>query len=248
MVALTNGKDALVLCVERRRASALEDLVVSLEKIGELQTGAFLGFAGLAADGRRLLDRTRLFAENYRLRTAEPPGVRELAQFVADSQHRNTFVRAHRPYGVSCVLVGMGHSDKKGSGPTIYATEPSGILQEYLAVCVGEHAETITARLEAHAAELGSMGVGPLARFAARVLLDARGSDVAKGPEERDGVREPKGKDVGTGSGSVELELLLLVRDAKAPGGVRTRRLFVKSRQEAEALGTLPGIGGKDEV
>lgn len=80
---MSNGRDALALCIERRRASALEDdFVVSLEKVGEIQEGAYLGFAGLAADGRRLLDRTRLFAENYRLKHAEMPGVRDMALFV----------------------------------------------------------------------------------------------------------------------------------------------------------------------
>lgn len=83
VVALSNGRDSLALCVERRRASALEDdFAVSLEKVGEVQEGAYLGFAGLAADGRRLLDRTRLFAENYRLKHAAMPGVRDMAMFV----------------------------------------------------------------------------------------------------------------------------------------------------------------------
>ncbi len=73
--------------MERRRASALEDdFAISLEKVGEVQEGAYLGFAGLAADGRRLLDRTRLFAENYRLKYAELPGVRDMALFVGGTQ------------------------------------------------------------------------------------------------------------------------------------------------------------------
>lgn len=97
VLALSNCRDALALCCERRRVSRLEDFA-ALEKLGEVQpppvpvTGdqkggagacAYLGFAGLAADGRRLLDRTRLFAENYRLRHGEDPGVRALALFIA---------------------------------------------------------------------------------------------------------------------------------------------------------------------
>lgn len=90
VLALSNGRDALALCCERRRASRLEDFA-ALEKLGVVQAPgvgsglgcAFLGFAGLAADGRRLLDKTRLFAENHRLRNGEDPGVKELAFFIA---------------------------------------------------------------------------------------------------------------------------------------------------------------------
>lgn len=95
MLALSNGRDAVALCCERRRASRLEDFA-ALEKLGEVQPPpqegaggpaprccAYLGFAGLAADGRRLLDRARLFSENYRLRHGEDAGVQELALFIA---------------------------------------------------------------------------------------------------------------------------------------------------------------------
>lgn len=103
MLALSNGRDALALCCARRRASRLEDFA-ALEKLGEVQPPplsgargcnggggggsccAYLGFAGLAADGRRLLDKTRLFAENHRLRHGEDPGVRELALFIAGEE------------------------------------------------------------------------------------------------------------------------------------------------------------------
>ena len=98
VVALTNGRDAVAICAERRRRSRLEDFV-SVEKLAQVQGQGrgsvaltsnsngggvcYLGVAGLAADGRRLLDKTRLFAENYRLRHAEDPAVKELAHFIA---------------------------------------------------------------------------------------------------------------------------------------------------------------------
>jgi 20S proteasome alpha/beta subunit len=93
VLALSNGRDALALCCERRRASRLEDFT-AVEKLGEVQPpapasassrcrAAYLGFAGVAADGRRLLDKARLFAENYRLRHGEDPAVRDMALFVA---------------------------------------------------------------------------------------------------------------------------------------------------------------------
>eukprot|EP00624_Nannochloropsis_granulata_P001726 evm.model.NODE_18421_length_4857_cov_28.924438.1 len=190
-----------------------------------------------------------------------------------DLQHRNTFVRAHRPYGVSCVLVGMSShsiiptssssnsdrsssSSNSASSPCIYATEPSGAVQEYRAVCVGENAEAITTRLEAHAADLPGMNVGKLARFAARVLWDAR---AARAEAAGEGWEKEEGKEEG---GKVELEVLLVtwegVEEWKEEGGsgkegtgkVRTQRLFVKSLKEIEVLGRLlhlpkEGVEGK---
>ena len=107
-----------------------------------------------------------------------------------DTQHRNTFVRAHRPYGVACLLAGFDDEASAGDNttspassssplplprPRVFATGPSGAVQEYRAACVGEHSEPITARLAAHRGELGRMTARQLARFGARLLLDARG-------------------------------------------------------------------------
>ena len=140
-----------------------------------------------------------------------------------DLQHRNTFVRAHRPYGVSCVIVGMASSSSSSPSttasssssssssssisPCIYATEPSGVVQEYRAVCVGENADAITTRLETHSANLSKMNVGQLVRFAARVLWDARAEAAGGGGEKEEGKEE--GREEGV-KGKVELEVLLL--------------------------------------
>lgn len=175
-------------------------------------------------------------------------------------------MRAHRPYGVSCVLVGMTSSSATTSSsnsrsssssgsisPCIYATEPSGVVQEYRAVCVGENADAITTRLETHAADLPKMNVGQLARFAARVLWDARAEAASGGVGEK----EEEGKERGSeeGGGEVELEVLLLTweggkegeekggREGGGKGKVMTRRLFVKSLKEIEALGKLLHLG-----
>ena len=139
--------------------------------------------------------------------------------------------------------LGRSSGTKSVGGPCIYATEPSGAVQEYLAVCVGENAEAITTRLETHAADLPEMNVGHLARFAARVLWDAR---AARAEAAGEGWEKEEGKEEG---GKVELEVLLLTlegaEERKREGGkgeqgmgkVRTRRLFVKSLKEIEALG-----------
>ena len=157
-----------------------------------------------------------------------------------DLQHRNTFVRAHRPYGVSCVVVGFDTSFPTVSSmlptPRIFATEPSGVVQEYKAICVGEHAEAITHRLEDHHAELGEMSLGQLARLGARALLDARGGSKDEDRDEGDDSAIPP---------SVEIEVLLLGRSR---GRIRSRRLFVKTRAAVEALSKVSLDGREDQA
>ena len=96
-----------------------------------------MAFAGLTADGRRLLDKARLHSENFWFQYSDRCRTRDVALYIADLQHRNTFVRAQRPYGVSCVIAGI---DPDGV-PRTYVTEPSGVYHEWTAACVGESAE-----------------------------------------------------------------------------------------------------------
>lgn len=42
-----------------------------------------MGFAGLGADGKALIDKTRLYAENFRLQYTENPLLRDLATSIA---------------------------------------------------------------------------------------------------------------------------------------------------------------------
>jgi 20S proteasome subunit alpha 4 len=86
-VALSNQRDSVVLCVERRRSSPLEHFSTS-EKISEVQDNVFITFAGLAADGRRLVDKTRVFAETHRFRLSEPASVRDIAVHIAGEPAR----------------------------------------------------------------------------------------------------------------------------------------------------------------
>jgi hypothetical protein len=95
------------------------------------------------------------------------------------------------------------------------------------------------------------MNVGQLARFAARVLWDAR-AEAAGGVGEKEEGKE-EGREEG-GKGKVELEVLLLTweggneegkegREGGEKGKVKTKRLFVKSLKEIEALGKLLLLG-----
>lgn len=143
-----------------------------------------------------------------------------------DLQHRNTFVRAHRPYGVSCLIAGFNYRDGK---PAIYVTKPSGVVQEWLGVGIGEHSEVINHRLEAHQKELKGMDASQLARLAARAIMDAKGDP----------------------STSIEIEVLLMTKKGKETeekdrkgspsigregAEVQIERMLIKSREEADRL------------
>lgn len=109
------------------------------------------------------------------------------------------------------------------------------MVQEYRAVCVGEHAEIITGRLEARAGELAKMRAGQLARFGARVLWDVReGEDKQGAPAKVQGRTDAEG-------GLKCLEVLVLRRmkredAAEGEEGWCWKRLLVKDVGEIEAL------------
>ena len=141
---------------------------------------------------------------------------------------------------MSCVVGGVDTASSSRFGklqarPCIFATEPSGVVQEYRAVCVGEHAEIITGRLEARAGELAKMRAGQLARFGARVLWDVReGEDKQGAPAKVQGRTDAEG-------GLKCLEVLVLRRmkredAAEGEEGWCWKRLLVKDVGEIEAL------------
>ena len=147
-----------------------------------------------------------------------------------DLQHRNTFVRAHRPYGVSCIVAGFHPKD--GGKPRIFATEPSGVVQEWLAVCIGERANSINHRLESHQNELKDMTAGQLARLAARAIMDAKETPLHH----------------------IELELVIMTLPSSpsktsrslwfASSQIQVRRMFIKSKEQIDQLGEEGMMGG----
>lgn len=126
--------------------------------------------------------------------------------------------------------------------PRIFASGPAGTLQEYRAVCVGENSAPVAARLEAHLAEIGRMSARAMARFGARLLLDARGVGGGGDGEEKEEGGGGKGEE---GEPGFEVEVLVVRR--RDVGGVQARRVLLAGREDLGRVLGEEGDVGVDE-
>lgn len=131
-----------VLVAEKRRMSPLTDMN-SVSKIFLVDSHLGASFAGLAADGRILIDYARREALNYRFVYDEPADVEYVVKSVCDIKQLYTQHAGVRPFGVSLIFVGR---DKKGIH--VFKTEINGYYFAYLALAVGSGEQPATEYLE----------------------------------------------------------------------------------------------------
>jgi len=133
---------AAVIAAERKRIAPLIDLK-SIEKIYLIDTHVGSSFAGLAADGRILIDYARRVAMNYRFVYDEPADIEYIVRQVCDIKQLYTQHAGVRPFGVSLVFAG---ADRKGIH--VYKTEINGYYFSYLGVAMGTGESAATEYLE----------------------------------------------------------------------------------------------------
>jgi 20S proteasome, alpha and beta subunits len=132
------SKSGVVIASEKRKAQSLLD-VDSIEKVFLIDDHVGCSFAGLASDGRVLIDYARNIALQHRLIYDEPVSIDYLTKSVADVKQMYTQHGGVRPFGVALVIAGI---DK--SVPKLYMTEPSGQYMPYQAVAIGQGYYTAT--------------------------------------------------------------------------------------------------------
>eukprot|EP01059_Diplonema_ambulator_P002900 TRINITY_DN12500_c0_g1_i3.p1 TRINITY_DN12500_c0_g1~~TRINITY_DN12500_c0_g1_i3.p1 ORF type:complete len:246 (+),score=78.78 TRINITY_DN12500_c0_g1_i3:78-815(+) len=137
------GKDSLVLCVERKTATQLQDSR-TVKKILKIDDHIYLAFAGLTADARVLASRARNESQSFTLNYEDTVDVDYLARFIAHLQQRYTQSGGRRPFGVSTIIAGIDASGKH----SLYMTEPSGNLARWSAVACGRNQKTVREYLE----------------------------------------------------------------------------------------------------
>jgi proteasome alpha subunit len=131
-----------VMVAEKRRISPLIDLV-SIVKIYLIDTHIGASFAGLAADGRVLVDYARSNAMQYRFIYDEPADVEYIVRAVCDIKQLYTQHAGVRPFGVSLVFLG---ADRKGVH--LFKTEINGYYFSYKALAMGSGEQAATDYLE----------------------------------------------------------------------------------------------------
>lgn len=124
-------KDGVVLVADKR---VTEKLMVakSVEKVVQIDDHITAASSGFMMDGRVLVERSQLIAQQHRVTNDEPIEMIELVKEIADLKQFYTQYGGARPFGVSILFAGV--DDK----PRLYVTDPTGIYFEYKATAIGE--------------------------------------------------------------------------------------------------------------
>ena len=124
-------KDGVLLITDKR---ILDPLMVnsSVEKIFKIDDHIAGAAAGIVSDGRILMDRAMVRAQQNRVTYDAPIDVVSVVRDIADLQQMTTQSGGYRPFGVSLLIAGV---DEK---PHLYETDPTGIYFEYKASVIGE--------------------------------------------------------------------------------------------------------------
>ena len=129
-------KDGVLLMADKR---ILDKLIVaqSVEKVFQIDTHIGASATGLLMDGRVLIERAQILAQQHRVTYDEPIDVQSLVKEICNYKQWFTQMGGVRPYGVSLLFAGIDLDDET----KLFLTDPTGIYFQYKATAIGE-AET----------------------------------------------------------------------------------------------------------
>lgn len=134
--------EGVVLAVEERAYSRLQNPSYS-QKLFQIDEHIGAASSGLISDARILVDSARVYAQIYRLTYDESPTVETIAKRVGDTMQLYTQHAGVRPFGVALLIGGVNKD-----GPSLFYTEPSGVVMEYRGWSIGRGSDKVKEILE----------------------------------------------------------------------------------------------------
>ncbi|MFH1209794.1 MAG: archaeal proteasome endopeptidase complex subunit alpha [archaeon] len=124
-------KDGVLLVADKR---ITEELIIpqSIEKVSQIDDHIGATGSGILSDGRILIDRARLLAQQHRITYDGPMDILSLVKYICDIKQSYTQFGGARPFGVSLLIAGISEN------PELYVTDPTGIYFQYRATAIGE--------------------------------------------------------------------------------------------------------------
>ena len=135
-------KDGIILVADKRIVDKLM-VAESVEKIFQVDEHIGATLSGLVSDGRILIERAQLKAQQHRVTYDSQIDVLSIVKEVCDLKQLCTQSGGLRPFGVSVMFAGVDET-----GPKLFVTEPSGIYFRYKAAVMGENEDEINEELQ----------------------------------------------------------------------------------------------------
>lgn len=131
-----------VVAAEKRKISPLSD-ETTIQKVFKIDDHIGASYAGMAGDGRVLIDYAVRQALVHKFYYDEPIPVEYVTKLVCDIKQMYTQHAGVRPFGVSIIFAGV---DDRGT--QLFMTEPSGRYLGYYATAIGEKSSIVLEFLE----------------------------------------------------------------------------------------------------
>jgi len=124
-------KDGVLLVADKR---ITENLILphSVEKVSQVDDHMGATASGILSDGRILIDKARLIAQQHRVTYDSPMDTLSLVKYLCDIKQSYTQFGGARPFGVSLLVAGINDD------PELFMTDPTGIYFQYKATAIGE--------------------------------------------------------------------------------------------------------------
>ncbi len=146
-------KDGVAMLADKKVLHSLIK-IRSIEKIYEVDKHIAAATIGLVADGRKLIEQTRIVSQRHRLVYDEPVSVKQLVHDTSSYMQMFTQYGGLRPFGVTILIGGYD------TEPRVYEIDPSGTPTEWSATAIGEGRAEAMKVLEAKYDENISMKEG----------------------------------------------------------------------------------------